>query len=158
MTYWPISSPSVFAATKHTLSESAHVSHDGAQSQGQAPGDGATTDDGSQRVKTHSEEQAGDDQSSVQSEQEPDLEQDESLGQYAQRQQPLQQLSDSDVAGEIIAVKLTRSGHMFATITRTTLTVWQTKARPYAARVITMLMVLRSQQPSSLLCSVLRVL
>jgi hypothetical protein len=42
------------------------------------------------------------------------------------------ELIEDDIHGEIIAVRVTRSGHMFVTITRTTLTIWQTKARFFA--------------------------
>lgn len=39
------------------------------------------------------------------------------------------QLPEDDISGEIIAIRVTRSERMFATITRTTLTIWQTKVR-----------------------------
>jgi hypothetical protein len=52
--------------------------------------------------------------------------QEESEAQDRERTQP--QLIDDDIHGEIIAIRVTRSGHMFATLTRSTLTIWQTKA------------------------------
>lgn len=77
MTYWPISSPSVFAASKETRTQPTPVSHDGADE-----------DDGQGGV----------------------------------------QHAEDDMAGEMVAMEVTRSGHLFATITRSTLTIWQTKA------------------------------
>ena len=84
MTYWPISSPSVFAATKESTPQqgTTRISHDGAAA----------------------DEDDSDGQSSAQHGQEDDM------------------------AGEVLAMEVTRSGHMFATITRSTLTIWQTKA------------------------------
>lgn len=46
-------------------------------------------------------------------------------------QEEAQQLAEDDITGEILAVKVTRSGHMFAAITRSTLTIWQTKVSSY---------------------------
>jgi hypothetical protein len=45
-----------------------------------------------------------------------------------QQRRASSQLVDDDIHGDIVAVRVTRSGHLFATLTRTTLTVWQTKA------------------------------
>jgi hypothetical protein len=45
-----------------------------------------------------------------------------------QQRRTSSQLVDDDIHGDIVAVRVTRSGHLFATLTRTTLTVWQTKA------------------------------
>lgn len=44
------------------------------------------------------------------------------------RQRTTDRSHDDDIHGEIIAVRVTRSGHMFATLTESTLTIWQTKA------------------------------
>jgi hypothetical protein len=95
MTYWPISSPSVFAATKHTLPAHPQISHDGAEPTSSEP----VADEGTQSSVTGSEERAEGNEA-----------------------------SEDDISGEIIAIKVTRSGHMFATATRATLTIWQTKA------------------------------
>jgi hypothetical protein len=97
MTYWPISSPSVFAATKNTRNEGTQTSHDGVES------------------STHV--QHGDD------------ERKEGGISRKDDEAPTEQLmAEDDVSGEILAIKVTRSGHMFATITTSTLTIWQTKA------------------------------
>ena len=150
MTYWPIASPSVFAATKHTLSERTQVSHDGAPSQeGNLPEHGATPGDSTQSSVADSESQAEGDEGRNNNEQ-PGRESDDGvLVAHPGRQE---QLLDDDVAGEIIATKVTRSGHMFATITQTTLTVWQTKAGLHSIRAIALLTVPSSLPLFLLLC------
>ena len=115
MTYWPISSPSVFAATKHTNPERTRVSHDGVEhKQPNTPhgGPGASLQAG---VEDEKSMQGG---SGV----------EEKDGQTEPRSE-LDQVVEDDIHGQIIAVRVTRSGHMFATLTRSTLTIWQTKAR-----------------------------
>lgn len=118
MTYWPISSPSVFAATKNTNLERIPVSHDGTGQESQSEEDGAykagvtneinddILENGIERLK------------------------EEERGQRGQEEQKLSindQLAEDDVHGNIVAIRVTRSGQLFATITRTTLTIWQTK-------------------------------
>jgi hypothetical protein len=105
MTYWPISSPSVFAATKQTNPERTYVSHDGVEHKKSGDEDDAQIDaegEASMQGNGGVKEEPG-----------------------AQR---LQGSIEEDIHGEIIAVRITRSGHMFATLTRSTLTIWQTKA------------------------------
>lgn len=116
MTYWPISSPSVFAATKHTNPARTHVSDDGAGHKQPGQGQGGS-DDGSQpQVEDESltTEKSG-------------LE--EKNGAQPRKTSGSAQLAEDDIHGEIIAIRVTRSGHMFATLTKSTLTIWQTKAR-----------------------------
>jgi hypothetical protein len=124
MTYWPISSPSVFAAAKHTRAESTGISEDGLEPQSpriyREKGD-----DGTEGSVAESEDQEGDDEASAQERSEVE----EKLEQKAISRQGNEQLVEDDVSGEIIGIKVTRSGHMFATITWSTLTIWQTKAR-----------------------------
>jgi hypothetical protein len=115
MTYWPISSPSVFAATKHTNPERTRVSNDGIEdgvheARRDAPNDGAQPQD-----------------------QDAGVAQGEGAVKEEGRARPQQprasdQLLEDDIHGEIIAIRVTRSGHMFATLTQSTLTIWQTKA------------------------------
>ncbi|KAG9186976.1 hypothetical protein G6011_10084 [Alternaria panax] len=117
MTYWPISSPSVFAATKRTDLGRAHTSHDGIDH----PQSGEQCDD--KELRTRSED-----------------------GTCAQTKSGVEARNgasiEDDIHGAIIAIRVTRSGHMFATLTRTTLTVWQTKACP----TVVLASVLRSEQ------------
>ena len=122
MTYWPISSPSVFAATKETRSQPTPVSHDGADD---ATDSSAADSEERTESETSEKSEAGDGiedkgtEEQSQSQPQPQLQQPKENGQGA----------EDDITGEILAIKVTRSGHMFATITRSTLTIWQTKAR-----------------------------
>jgi RAB6A-GEF complex partner protein 1 len=115
MTYWPISSPSVFAATKHTNPERTVVSHDGIRGQ-----------------QSHERPEDPDDSSKRRTEPELVSEGTNGTG-YAdgattENTSVLDTAAEDDIHGEIIAIRVTRSGHMFATLTRSTLTIWQTKA------------------------------
>lgn len=112
MTYWPISSPSVFAATKETRTQPTQVSHDGADN---------ATDNSVAGSEEHAESEVSDGLEAGHEIEEKEVE--------AQSTQPGEQRAEDDITGEILAIKVTRSGHMFATITRSTLTIWQTKAR-----------------------------
>jgi hypothetical protein len=107
MTYWPISSPSVFAATKHANPESTRVSNDGVEA-GQDERDGSPQ-------KQAGDEAAQQGANGVKEERPP-------------HRRASEQTVEDDINGEIIAIRVTRSGHMFATLTRSTLTIWQTKA------------------------------
>jgi hypothetical protein len=100
MTYWPISSPSVFAATKHTNPERTRVSNDGVKDSGPDEDSHSQVEDATAQGDAVVKEKEG----------------------------ALNQSIEDDIYGEIIAIRVTRSGHMFATLTRTTLTIWQTKA------------------------------
>ena len=121
MTYWPISSPSVFAATKTTVHESLPTSHDGAHPDHRVPPSrhgGARTDTSGDDSEWQSErdDESTDDKHEVEEE-------------TAEKQVAVEEdQPEDDVSGEIIAIQVTRSGQMFATITRSTLTIWQTKA------------------------------
>ena len=120
MTYWPISSPSVYAATKHSDLGRAHTSHDGVEHK---------------RPNEKHDESNGDRQAQTEDETSPQGEsglEEKDGAQLLQTSAP-NGLIEDDIHGEIIAVRVTRSGHMFATLTRTTLTIWQTKARYFAS-------------------------
>ncbi|KAF2833045.1 RIC1-domain-containing protein [Ophiobolus disseminans] len=122
MTYWPISSPSVFAATKHTNPERTRVSNDGVEHGQHEARHGETATHGEAEVKVKVKEK------------EKERENDRVRPQ-AQRRAPSHMVED-DIHGEIIAVRVTRSGHMFATLTRTTLTIWQAKPTVVLASVL----------------------
>jgi hypothetical protein len=113
MTYWPISSPSVFAATKDTRTETTHTSDDGAES-------GTKRDDDTESSVADSEDRT---ESEV-SEGELGVAEGEAVDKPG-----TEHVAEDDISGEIRAIEVTRSGHMFATITRSTLTIWQTKVR-----------------------------
>jgi hypothetical protein len=115
MTYWPISSPSVYAATKRSDTGRARISHDGVEHE-----QGDEKHAGSNRIlqaqtetETYTQGKSG--------------VEEKDGAQLSQGNVPNESVED-DIHGEIIAIRVTRSGHMFATLTRTTLTIWQTKA------------------------------
>lgn len=119
MTYWPISSPSVFAATKNTNPERTPISHDGIDEVSQSERDIASESD----VTTGTDEDTSEDGLGEAKEEEK---------QQANLQSTVpDQFVEDDVHGEIIAIRVTRSGQLFATLTRTTLTIWQTKVCPW---------------------------
>jgi hypothetical protein len=119
MTYWPISSPSVYAATKRLDTGRARISHDGVEHE-----KGDEKHAGSNGIsQAHTEtETCTQGKSGV----------EEKDGAPLSQGNALNELVEDDIHGEIIAIRVTRSGHMFATLTRTTLTIWQTKARFFA--------------------------
>jgi len=139
MTYWPISSPSVFAATKNTNVERTPVSHDGT--------DQASHSDSAS--ETESTNKTDDDVSIRGS--------GEVKEEYSKQESPqtnnVEQFAEEDVQGEIITIRVTRSGQSFATLTRTTLTIWQTKVCSQFFRNWALLNIL---QPTVILASVLR--
>ncbi|KAF2276048.1 RIC1-domain-containing protein [Westerdykella ornata] len=127
MTYWPFASPSVFSATKSTFGDLIQVTHDGAEPQSSEAPDGKTAEErtGKEDARKHEE--------SVVGERKPEK---RSAGQQSKPQRSPSYAAENDISGEIIAIRLTRSGHMFATVTRTTLTIWQTKPTVVLACVL----------------------
>lgn len=116
MTYWPISSPSVFAATKHGNHETTRVSSDGLEEGQPVAGSGELNGASPSPTPHEQAEQEGADVTP----------QTEAV--RPRRQRAADGSNDDDIDGEIIAIRVTRSGHMFATLTESTLTIWQTKA------------------------------
>lgn len=119
MTYWPISSPSVFAATKNTNLERTSVSHDGTEETSQSGRVGASECETKPRNETEDTNSTGGDEGV----------EEEGREQKARRASSIDQFAEDDVHGDIIAIRVTRSGQLFATLTRSTLTIWQTKVR-----------------------------
>ncbi|KAF1841007.1 RIC1-domain-containing protein [Cucurbitaria berberidis CBS 394.84] len=123
MTYWPISSPSVFAATKHTNPERTRLSHDGVEHK--QPGERHGESDQSPQSRV-------DDETSTQGKSGVGKKD----GAHLQKQSGSEQSAEDDIHGKIISLRVTRSGHMFATLTRSTLTIWQTKPTVVLASVL----------------------
>jgi len=125
MTYWPISSPSIFAASKQNAPDP-RLSHDGAPTP--KGDDRGTTDEAGGPESSSPSGTPSDDNALANEKQEGklvnELEVDRSI---SRKQLRPEESPEDDVSGEIIGIRVTRSGHMFATITRSTLTVWQTK-------------------------------
>jgi hypothetical protein len=117
--YWPVGAPKIYAASNHELARSAK--HDdnpddpadtpepavdgGGHDDGGAAENGGT---GAKKSGARSKKSRRSDPAS------------RSVDQLAPKR-------DEHVGGEIIGVRLGRNGYLFATITRCTLTVWQTK-------------------------------
>ncbi|KAL5462455.1 hypothetical protein PMIN06_001603 [Paraphaeosphaeria minitans] len=123
MTYWPISSPSVFAATKETRSRATAVSHDGADD---APD--SSVADSEERTKSEilEKSETGDGVG------------EKGIEAHLHSPTPTggEHVAEDDITGDMLAINVTRSGHMFATITRSTLTIWQTKPTAVLASVL----------------------
>jgi hypothetical protein len=119
MTYWPISSPSVFAATKETRSHATPVSHDGADDATDATDSSVADSEERAESERSAESEAGDGVGGTRLETQL----------HPQKPAEGEHAAEDDITGDIVAIKVTRSGHLFATITRSTLTIWQTKAR-----------------------------
>ncbi|KAF2085114.1 RIC1-domain-containing protein [Saccharata proteae CBS 121410] len=123
--YWPIGSPQVYAATQHQLPAELRATSD----------DNATSTDSSARPETspNGDSRAHDDDAHghVAAQQGPS-------GSLAEIPNGTRQGSEAEghIHGEIIGLRVARSGHLFATLTRTTLTIWQTKPTAILASVL----------------------
>lgn len=128
--YWPIAAPRIYAATKQGRDDEQQPASD----------DGTATP--TQQKK--SLENEGDRDSILLAEDEVDDEEAPLNGN--REEEPSQQKSDvaakkdtlrsngtyseeaeKDSGGQIVGIAVARTGHMFITITKSTLTVWQTK-------------------------------
>jgi hypothetical protein len=132
MTYWPISAPSVYAASKHELPlDSLTTSDDGVKDRTEHPsprstGRGAVDDEGTPRSES-TEASANYFNSGGQRHLRTGVV--ERRASPSPRRPQKECVPEGDLSGEILGIRVTRSGHMFATITRSTLTIWQTKVR-----------------------------
>jgi hypothetical protein len=120
--YWPVGAPKIYAASNHELaraakhddksddpsdaSESAVLPVDGADD------DGGGTENGNASTKKSDARSSKKSRRSDASAKSVDL---------------LALKRDEHIGGEIVGVRLGRNGYLFATITRCTLTIWQTK-------------------------------
>jgi hypothetical protein len=135
--YWPIGAPRIYAASKNELDpKHTTTSHDGLEAQGHiqtpntepnANGTAIHDQDGDEddaEEEIHEDEKVnGSEQTMSETSSEGKLPASEALKDNETSSQGI----DDDPGGEIVGLKVTRSGHMFATITQATLTVWQTK-------------------------------
>lgn len=106
MTYWPIFSPSVFAATKTIDRQRIKPSSDGLAS----------------RATRHEQEGSLSDQQDV------DQTIDGDTHTHKLKSDGPIEAAESDIHGEILALKITRDGQRFVSLTSSSLIVWQTKA------------------------------
>jgi hypothetical protein len=115
--YWPVGAPKIYAASNHELARSAK------RDDPSDPSESAVlTVDGT-----------GDDEGNTKNGG-PSSKKSSARSKKSRRSDPsarsvdlLALKRDEHVGGEIIGVRLGRNAHLFATITRCTLTVWQTK-------------------------------
>ncbi|KAJ9647891.1 WD40 repeat protein [Coniosporium tulheliwenetii] len=131
--YWPIGAPRVYATSKHKLpQEKLASSNDGIQNAATSNPNGAYGEEGNEEGKETEPRANG---STVK--QGPDPPQGEVKLPINGEDNPQQEGSDDgDIAGEIIGLCVTRSGQTFGTITRSTLTIWQTKPAAVLACVL----------------------
>lgn len=147
MTYWPISAPSVYAASKQKPPEECLViSDDGARHLGSSSGQDvdregflheksriSSTEDAADYTFKHEQRQTGEEEVAPTTE---------------EVKLPDERTSEEDISGEIIGIRVTRSGNMFATITRSTLTIWQIKPTVILASVIRSELSLKTYGPN----------
>lgn len=119
--YWPIGAPRVYAPSKHQLPrEKITSSDDGAKEEPSAE------IDGEKNILEEKEGQPWANGDTVKQGEYPS--QVKGQKSIAEQGEPPRETSDSEGLGEeIIGLRVTRSGQTFGTITRSTLTIWQTK-------------------------------
>lgn len=110
--YWPIGAPRIYAASKRELGRVLVDDKD------------ATTEQLDLQVPSTSDGEA----SKADQEYEPVLPKRPSKRPTLLKEAASVEGRDDKIGEEIIAVRLSRSGHLFVTVTSTALSVWQTKA------------------------------
>lgn len=119
--YWPVGAPKIYAASNHELARAAKLDdkpdHPSETESAVLPVDGADEDGGNTENGN-----AGSKKSRVRS-----SKKSRTSDASSKSVDLLALKRDEHVGGEIVGVRLGRNGHLFATITRCTLTVWQTK-------------------------------
>jgi hypothetical protein len=135
--YWPIGAPRIYAASKHELDpKQTTTSLDGLEAPVQVRSPTPSAPAGTNGTATHDNGGDEDDGQSVEYDETDSIAQSESAADSDEKLAAPEtsestgaspHAADDDPGGEIVGLKVTRSGHMFATITQATLTVWQTK-------------------------------
>ncbi|KAF2460727.1 hypothetical protein BDY21DRAFT_333237 [Lineolata rhizophorae] len=130
--YWPIGAPRVYAATQLASETGRNVATDDNASE-------ALRGEGSRQhaLNGHGGDAEHDSGLGVEGQLVDAGEQKESAGmEQSPEEWNADERAEEDIYGEIIGVRLARNGHIFATITRTTLTIWQTKPTVVVAAVM----------------------
>ena len=136
--YWPLGTPTVYAASSQSTQQGAIQTSDGV-----SPGDttsavhkNALT---SSADRQHSEDASDpaittDEESEYEDDSTPrdrlltqSAEKDASLRSHSVKVRPRRDTHSVDVVDEIIAVRVARAGHIIVTLTKTSLSVWQTR-------------------------------
>ncbi|KAF2762031.1 RIC1-domain-containing protein [Pseudovirgaria hyperparasitica] len=131
MTYWPISAPSVYAASKQQLSKrNIRTSYDGLEEHSST----GRTNRLSTQHEDASEKESSVEETNVSSVNIDATKASEPSVHPGPERSPVN--GEPDIAGEIIGLRVTRNGHIFSTITDSTLTIWQTKPTAILASVL----------------------
>lgn len=147
MTYWPISAPTVFAASKRRVSKSRNTtSDDGVRGDSSGPNDTNLQSDeyGNPSVDQHPSEIG------------PDTGEETTLAGSNRHRVGQQHAPETNLSGELISFRVTRNGQMIATITHSTLTIWQTKVGSKSKVRTSGHWFIDLPQPTAVLASVLR--
>jgi hypothetical protein len=125
--YWPIGAPRIYAATKHGRNGEQQTTSD----------DGSTTptlrnkslDKGQNGDSALDGDELDDAQSNGSQQKEPARRKSEvAVASEASKSNGIfSNEAEEDAGGQIVGIAVARNGHMFISITNSTLTVWQTK-------------------------------
>ncbi|KAI9652920.1 MAG: hypothetical protein M1821_007767 [Bathelium mastoideum] len=136
--YWPLGTPSVYAASKQLRQKKAvHISDATFPSDHDSPLDENASekledrqqwaDSADQAVTTDDESDHGEGSTARDRLLSQPTEKDQIPSRHPARHLSRRDTSGVDDDGEIIAMRIARAGHLLVTITRTSLTIWQTR-------------------------------
>ena len=138
--YWPIGSPNVYALTKHAHIPRTTTSNDGL---GDENGGNGITNGAEGSESSVAESEDGEENSASEASSQAQSVSNDLVGIHTNPA-----IADDE---EILATKVSRGGTIFATITRATLTVWQTRPTVALASVIRSPQSLKAYGPSTAL-------
>ncbi|KAF2401425.1 RIC1-domain-containing protein [Trichodelitschia bisporula] len=131
--YWPIGAPRIYAATRHQLS---------AAQSGEQPDETpvlvkAPPADADTNGTNTRDRDGGEDSEDGETRTSDELE-DKGVGNGRKggERDGAEEDPETALGGEIVGLRVARNGHIFATITRSTLTIWQTKPTAAVASLI----------------------
>ena len=132
--YWPVGGPRVYSASRQTLRESQFTTSEDALDSDEEDNSLKGNDNGEEVGSSGGQEPAeeseeGQEEVTRISNSKNDgvaEEQGPERGPAEKAQSPD---SDDELSENIIGLRLSRSGHLFASITQSTMTIWQTKVR-----------------------------
>jgi len=119
--YWPIGVPCIFAVSKHDLDHKQTTSDDGVTT----PTLPKKSLD--KEIAANEEEDSAPDSTQANGNETKKPGRRASENGTSKSNGTSKDEAEKDPGGEIVGIAVARSGHMFITITRSTLTVWQTK-------------------------------
>ncbi|KAE9989065.1 hypothetical protein EG327_003119 [Venturia inaequalis] len=136
--YWPIAAPRIYAATKQRREdEQQRASDDGTATPTQQK---KSVEKKASRNSTLAKDETDDEQAALNGSQEEEPAQQKSnvaAGKEAvEGSRTYSDEEEKDCGGEIVGIAVARTGHMFITVTKSTLTVWQMKPTVVVASVL----------------------